>query len=152
MKSDLRWALALVPYNGETCERIWRRAIFMDEGGGVSSQATLDKTFYELLLKVPELAPKIRRAATEKLGRSLREQNRSIKQAETMVLRAQIDERKKELRKSKQRPRGGVHEKAVEDIAGRYGMTADALKKRIQRGMVDAPKKRIQRGRKKGQL
>jgi hypothetical protein len=133
VKSDtVYWKLALVPYNGKTREIGWQLAIFMDEGG-VSSHETLFKTFYQALLKVPRLSPKIRRGVMEELEGSLREYNRGIKEVVTIVMRMQIEERKQELQKGRQRLRGGVHERAVEEIAHAHGMTAAALKKRLQR-------------------
>jgi hypothetical protein len=132
-KSDtVRWSLALVPYNGRTFETSWRRAIFMDEGG-VSSHETLYKTFYEALLRIPRLSPRIRRVVMGELGRSLREHNRGITQAVTAVMRVQLEERKWELRKEKQRPRGGIREQALTDVASRHGMTVEAFKKRLER-------------------
>ena len=67
------------------------------------------------------------------LGRSLREHNRGITQAVTAVMRVQLEERKWELRKEKQRPRGGIREQALTDVASRHGMTVEAFKKRLER-------------------
>ena len=44
-----------------------------------------------------------------------------------------IEERKQAMRAQRQRPRGGRHEAAIEEIAHRQGMTVAALKKRLQR-------------------
>jgi hypothetical protein len=132
-KSDtVRWTLALVPYNGRAFEVSWRRTIFMDEGG-VSSHETFYKTFNEALLRIPWLSPEIRRVVMGELGRSLREHNRGITQAVTAVMRVELEERKRELRKEKQRPRGGIHEQALTDVASWHGMTVEAFKKRLQR-------------------
>ena len=130
-KSDVvRWALMLVPYNGITFEARWRRAIFVGES---SARENFYETFYEALLAMPDLSPKVRRAVMEALGRSLREHNRGIEHAVASTLRVNINERKRAWRERGQRPRGGIHEAAVEGEASLQGMTVDALKKRLQR-------------------
>jgi hypothetical protein len=133
-KSDLvRWKLALVPYNGITGEISWRRHIFVEDEGGASSRESFCETFYEALLAIAWLSPKVRRAVMAELGRSLREHNRKIEQGGTAALRAMIDERKEVLRKRRPRPRGGVTEQALGDIALTQGMTVPALKQRLKR-------------------
>jgi hypothetical protein len=133
VKSDkVRWALALVPYNGSTFEASWRRAIFVDDGG-TSSRESFDETFYESLLAVPWLSPQVRHAVMKELGRSVREHNRGSENARTAALRWSIGERKKQLLKEGKHQRGGAHDAAVEEIAGMQGMTAAALRKRLTR-------------------
>jgi hypothetical protein len=122
----------LVPYNARTCEVSWEHTIVMD-GGGTSPHETFYETFYEALLAIPWLPPKVRGVIMGELGRSLRKEKRDIEYARTATLSVLINERKKRLREKGQHPRGGVHEKAVEEIAQRQGMTVAALKKRLQR-------------------
>lgn len=122
----------LVPSNARTCEVSWKHAIVVDEGG-TSSHEAFYETFYEALLAIPWLPPKVRGVVMGELGRSLRKEKRDIEYARTVTLRVLINERKKRLREKGQVPRGGVHEKAVEEIAAAQGMTVSALKKRLQR-------------------
>jgi hypothetical protein len=117
-----RWSAALVPYDG---------VVFMD--GSEQTSKDERRRFCESLLRIPWLPPEIRRAVMGSLGHSLREHNRGIEQAVTTALRVMIDERKEVLRKRRQRPRGGIHERAVEDVAREQGMSAAALKKRLHR-------------------
>ena len=91
------------------------------------------RTFYRSLLKISWLPPALRRAVMAELGLSLRRQKRDFEEARTLALRHMIEERKQAMRAQRQRPRGGIHEAAVEEIAHRLGMAVVALKKRLQR-------------------
>jgi hypothetical protein len=123
------WVVALVPYDDEA-KIHWNGARVMQQRDASERER---KRLHEALLAIPWLAPKVRRAVMAELGLSLRKQKRDIEHGGTVALRWLIDERKKVLRKRGQRPRGGVHEKAVEEIAREQGMTVAALRKRLQR-------------------
>jgi hypothetical protein len=88
---------------------------------------------YNELLKQPWLSPRMRRAIIAELYGSLRAYNRGIEHAKTTTWRYLINERKAELRKKRGRPREGIHEQAIAQIANTQGISAEALKKRLQR-------------------
>jgi hypothetical protein len=90
------------------------------------------KQFYDLLLGMPWLSPRMRRAVIAERSGSVREYKRGLEQARTAALRVVIGERKALLQK-RGNPRGGAYDKAVEQIASEHGMTVDALKQRLHR-------------------
>jgi ribosome-associated translation inhibitor RaiA len=138
--SDDRWAVMLVPFSlirrtdevtGEcriTGEVHMRRAVEV-----LYANAAERTTFYQSLLEISWLPPALRRAVMAKLGLSLRKQKRDIEYARTVTMRHMIEERKQAMRAQRLRPRGGIHEAAVEEIAAALGMTVPTLKKRLQR-------------------
>jgi hypothetical protein len=128
-RKDARWKHfpALVPLNADYT--VSGRPILMVGDADAGEQAL----FYNALLEIPWLAPKVRRAIMAELGLSLREQNTKIERARTLTLRHMISEAEVRMRKNRERPRGGIHGAAVEEVAGRVGMTVDALEKRFQR-------------------
>jgi hypothetical protein len=146
------WALRLIPYSftidgydeGKPRTTInWGQAINI----GNESTTAEQKQLYQLLLKMDWLPPALRRVIMEELGLSLRDQNRRTEEVRTITLRCLIEERKQALRAQGQRPRGGVHEAALEEIAGRQGMTVEALKKRLERLKQRAKKRSTKTGR-----
>ena len=56
------------------------------------------KRFYEALLKVPRLAPKVRNAVMRELGRSPRNESAELTWGVTQVHRAMVNERKALMR------------------------------------------------------
>ena len=90
------------------------------------------------------LPPALRRVIMAELNLSPRHQNRRIEEARTTTLRFLIEERKQAMRAQGQRPRGGVHEAAVAEIADQQSMTVPALKQRLRRLNQRARKTRRQ--------
>jgi hypothetical protein len=135
------WALMLVPFSfidgcdditGEprmTVETHMRQAVVMKYKKTTAEQ----RQFYQSLLEIGWLPSALRRVVMEELGLSPRHQNRRIEEAETITLRHLINERKRAMRAEGQRPRGGVHEAAVAEIADQQGMKVPALKQRLRR-------------------
>jgi hypothetical protein len=88
---------------------------------------------YEVLLDIPWLAPKVRTAIMNELGRSQRAQNEAIEYARTVTLRHLVEETAARMRANGERPRGGVHEAAITTVAANAGMDAQTLKQRFKR-------------------
>ena len=105
-----------------------RRAVEMSDANAAERE-----TFYRSLLKLSWLPPELRRVIMLELGLSLRKQRRDVEEAVTITLLHIIEERKRAMRAQRLRPRGGLHEAAIEEIAHRQRMTVAALKKRLQR-------------------
>jgi hypothetical protein len=136
------WALRLIPFSvssngyddttGEprVTSEIHRRQV-VDIGN--CSTAAEQRQLYELLLEMEWLPPALRRVIMAELNLSPRHQNRRIEEARTTTLRFLIEERKQAMRAQGQRPRGGVHEAAVAEIADQQSMTVPALKQRLRR-------------------
>jgi hypothetical protein len=93
----------------------------------------LRRSFYEALLKIEWLPPTIRRAVMQELGQSLQKHNRSVEYARTVTLEFLVKECKAKMRANGERPRGGIHNAAVERVATSQGMSPEALKQRITR-------------------
>ena len=66
-------------------------------------------------------------------GLSLQKQKRQVENARTQTLKFLVDECKARMRRNGERPRGGIHDAAVAEVAARQGMKAEALKQRITR-------------------
>jgi hypothetical protein len=90
-------------------------------------------TFYRTLLNRRWLSPALRRAVMKELGLSLRQHNRDFEDGGTVMMLHLIEERKAAIRARGLRPRGGIHEAAVGEIARQQGMTANTLKQRLKR-------------------
>jgi hypothetical protein len=95
--------------------------------------AVEQKRFYEALLELPWLARSIRRLVLKELGRSQRAQNVDYERGRTLVMRAMINQRKAEMKKKGERPRGGIHEAAIAAIASEQGLSVAALKWRLRK-------------------
>jgi hypothetical protein len=90
------------------------------------------KRFLEALLKLPRLGPKVRNAVIRELGRSPQKESAGVTQAVTQVQRMMVNERKAVMRKNGERPRGGIHEAAIAEIANEQGLSVAALKWRLR--------------------
>lgn len=88
---------------------------------------------YEGLLRGPWLAPKVRAAVMVELSRSVRAEKEQRERGRTIGLQLLIDATKRRMRENGERPDGGVHDAAVEEVAKQQGMEVEALKKRLQR-------------------
>jgi hypothetical protein len=95
------------------------------------------KAFYESILAKPWLPPKVRRAVKEALDRS---EAAYSKLEFANALWTFVGAEKLVMKNNGERPRGGVHEAAVKEIAGEAGMTPATLKKHYQLAMRQAEK------------
>jgi glutathione S-transferase len=92
------------------------------------------RRFLKALLELSWLAPEIRYAVVNSLGRSSRAENVKIERARTATLHLMVDETLARIGANGERPpRGDLYTAAVEEVAERAGIEAEALKKRIQR-------------------
>jgi hypothetical protein len=101
---------------------------------------------YEGLLEIPWLPPNVRRAVMKELGRSVQKEKSEFDQLVAPFVRQLIDETKVRMRSDRNLARGGVHEKAVEEVARHLGTTAGALKKRLGRSRRRARNKETSEG------
>jgi hypothetical protein len=135
------WTVMLVPFSfiDETDEVTGKPRITVQIHGrravSMSNDVTAAerKTFYQSLLKISWLPPALRRVIMKEMGLSLHKQKREFEDGWTMGVRHMIEKRKTALRAQGLRPRGGIHELAVAEMAREFGMTVDAVKKRLQR-------------------
>jgi hypothetical protein len=95
------------------------------------------RDLYEALLKVRGLAPKVRNAIMRELGRSQRVENMHYERGRTLAIRPRINERKNLMKKKNERPRGGIHDAAVAEVAKEHGLTVAALKGRLRKKRLD---------------
>jgi len=95
------------------------------------------KDLYDALLEIKWLAPKVRDAIMRELGRSQRAENTAVERGRTIALRWIINERKILMKKKNERPRGGIHDAAVAEVAKEHGLTVAALKGRLRKKRLD---------------
>jgi hypothetical protein len=99
-----------------------------------SDDAVEQKRFYEALLELPWLAPKIRVEIMRALGRSQQAYATGIGRGATAVFKLEVNKVEARMRANGERPpKGDVYTAAVEEVAARIGMNPDALRKRLQR-------------------
>jgi hypothetical protein len=109
-----------------------RRIVCMKE-----ADANQRAAFYQSLLQIaPE---KVCLAIMQNQGRERRQRTTD---SVTTGLWLAVETRKAEIRKNGARPRGGIREHALADIAGEHGITPAALKKRFQRRLTLTTKQR----------
>jgi hypothetical protein len=94
---------------------------------------TQRKNFYEAVLKIDWLAPKVRNAVMRELGRSPRAVKVALERGKTLAMRTRINERKILMKNKNERPRGGIHDAAVAEVAKEVGLTVAALKGRLRK-------------------
>ena len=135
------WIAALVPYDPVSCEAYPRKAVYMYGDNSEEDQ----KRFYAALVKLPWLAPPIRRAIMKELGLSIQAQNREIEQARMVTASYLIKEESARLRRNGERPRGGSYDEAVTTIAERLGMSSAALTRAISRSRHPPKRRRCQK-------
>ena len=92
---------------------------------------TQRKDFYEAVLKIKWLAPKVRNAIMEELGLSQRVEKMRYEHRVTQAIRARIKERREALKKKGQR--GDVYKAARKEEADEQGMTVSALQGRLRK-------------------
>ena len=88
------------------------------------------KLFYTALLQIPWLAKGVRRAIHTELGSSPVQHQRAIKGAEIMELRELVEAAEARMRKNGERPRGGIHDAALDEVAELKGLSSGAALKR----------------------
>jgi hypothetical protein len=71
----------------------------------------------------------VRRAILKELGFSVREYDAT----QLGAVPLEIDDVKARMRKEGQRPRGGIHDAAMEEVAKRRGQKGPALEKQLKR-------------------
>ncbi len=94
---------------------------------------SLRRAFYQARLEIEWLPSKIHSAVMSELGLSLQKQKRHVENARTQTLKFLVDQCKTRMRGNGERPRGGIHDAAVAEVAARQGMKPEALKQRITR-------------------
>jgi hypothetical protein len=113
------------------------RAPFLEPGMGKEIRPPNEdqrKRFYRALLQIPWLARGVRRAIHMELGSSPVQHQRAIKRAEIKELRELVELHEARMRWKRERPRGGIHDAALNEIAELIGLSSGAaLKKQFQR-------------------
>jgi hypothetical protein len=125
------WTVMLVPLSivDGRDEIHWRRAVSMSRDVTAAER----RTFYQSLLRISWLPPALDRAVMVELGFSPRKVKREFEEGWTRFMYLMIEKRKTALRAQGLRPRGGIHELVVAEMAREFGMTVDGVKKRLQR-------------------
>ena len=121
--------IAYDPAKRKTETLTYRRIIAMTHAANKDEQ----KRLYEALLELPWLAPKVRSAVMQELGFSKRDQNRKVAQAQAAVMHRMIELCEARMRQKGERPRGGIHDAAVAEVAKRQNMSVEALTKLLYR-------------------
>ena len=114
-------------------EAKWGRPILMDP-----ANEDEQKLFYNAVLELPWLAPKVRQEVMAVLGQSLQAQKRKIAYAWAATVELQIAEAKAGRRAKGQRDYSTA---AVAAVAAQHGLTVAALKKRLVRSRRRSPRK-----------
>src|SRR5262249_51511712 len=84
--------------------------------------------FHSLLLHESPMC----RAIMAELGGSVREYKRQLKHSETQFLRMLVNEAKARMRKNGERPKGGIDDAALDEVAEQEGLPSGAaLKKQL---------------------
>jgi hypothetical protein len=103
----------------------------------------LRRSFYQALLAIEWLPSPIQSAVMSELGLSLQKRKSAVEKARTTTLKFLVDEVKGRMRRDSMRPRGGIHDAAVAEVAAGQNMTPDALRKRITRLGSRKKRKRV---------
>ena len=149
MRDKLDWDVAIIGYDPTQQARYLDAIINAQRSGG--PEPVMDsgrrktclvqfidddderRSFYEALLKIKWLPSAIQSAVMKELGQSLQKHKRSIEDARTVTLEFLVKECKAQMRANDERPRGGIHNAAVAQVAASQGMSPEALKQRITR-------------------
>src|ERR1700746_1944577 len=112
-RKDEHWEqyVALIPINADVTATGRPTLIVGNEN------VTEKKSFYKALLKISWLPPEIRRAVMNELGFSLRAEKNAFNQGRVIAARHLIAEEKARLKNAGERPRAGIHEAAMENVA-----------------------------------
>ena len=104
-------------------------------------EADQKRRLYEALLHIDWLPSRFRGAILRELDSSLRQQQDGYAKRFALIWRHLITEAEDRMREKGERPPGGIHDAAVDEIAERFGIGFDALKKRLQRSNKKHQKK-----------
>jgi hypothetical protein len=121
--------IAYDPAKRKTETFTYRRIIAMTRTANKDEQ----KRLYEALLELPWLAPKVRSAVMKELGLSKRDENRKVAEARAATIHRMIELCEARMRRNGERPRGGIHDAAVAEVAERQNMSVAALTKLLYR-------------------
>jgi hypothetical protein len=91
------------------------------------------RRFYQALLHIAWLPSKVRGAILRELGSSLRQEQGRYAKGHAQVLRHLIKEEEMRIRESGERPRGGVHNAAVEEVAKRFKLDPNSMERQLRR-------------------
>jgi hypothetical protein len=92
------------------------------------------RRFLAALLELPWLPLEVRRAVAKELGGSLRLRKKEYEAGRTHVFSSMVAEVEARMRAASQRPpKGDIHTAAIEQVAEKVGIGAEALMKRMQR-------------------
>ena len=93
------------------------------------------KLFYEALLQLKWIAPKVRYAVMYELSRDLRKEKTQINRAVTITMQIEVAEVEASMRKNEERPSKGttIRGAAIDEVAERHGLDFDTLKKQFER-------------------
>jgi hypothetical protein len=100
---------------------------------GKSCDVDQRKRFYRALLELDWLPRKVQYAVAGALGTSVRRRQRDREAGSTAVIRHQVAEYMAQLCDDPERPRGGIYNAALEEIAERLGMSVETLEQRLTR-------------------
>jgi hypothetical protein len=129
MTSTKLWTVALVPLLAGKSKSF--QIIVMDR---IKPNERERKHFFTALLQIDWLPDTLRGAVLKELGSSLRKHRHEFKRSETMRLRALVKEVKARMRKNGERPKGGIDDAALDEVAEREGLPSGvALEKQLQR-------------------
>ena len=108
----------------------WRPPILMNR-----ATAEERKLFYEAILQLKWIAPKVRYAVMDELSRGLRKEKTQINQAVTRTMQMEVAEVEARMRKNGERPSKGttIRGAAIDEVAERHGLDFDTLKKQFER-------------------
>jgi len=143
-KLPWEWCVALLPFRFQFrvgtknvgMGTAYHRSGFAIKGGQPvpmtdDANETQRKDFYEAVLKIDWLAPKVRNAVMRELGCSQRAVDVVRERGRTLAIRARINERKEALKKKGRR--GSLYEAALAEEAKELGLTVAALKGRLRK-------------------
>ena len=81
-------------------------------------------------------------AVMNELGLSLRAEKNAFNQGWVIAARHSIEKEKARLKNAGERPRGGIHESAMEKVAANQGLELETLKKRLQNRKTQASRRK----------
>jgi hypothetical protein len=91
------------------------------------------RRFYRILLHIGWLPSGVRGAVLRELGSSLRQEQSGYARGYAQILRHMIKETEARIRKNGERPRGGVHNAAVREVAERFHLDPDSMERQLRR-------------------
>jgi hypothetical protein len=128
LRRDGLWTVALVPFLTGNKSKSFP-IIFMARNEPNDDE---QKRFYRACLQISWLAKGVRRAIQSELGSSPVKHQRAIKGAEIMELRELVEAAEARMRKNgkRKRPRGGIKNAALDEVAEQKGLSSGAALKR----------------------